>query len=187
MDAVANVPEMLREQHDNDSDNNVIARHGEFVVQPLVLTQEKLGWMWQQVQHHKALTAQFGAWGPQQFISLFLQPSSMFFEVLQSGKPVGSIYLANVGSLSNVECHVFFFDGKLVDKVPVCQEALAWAFENLKIHRIGVTVPEPYGATVRFTQRVGFKLEGVRRQFVLLKGRWCDLLEFGMLREELEV
>ena len=60
---------------------------------------------------------------------------------------------------------------------------LDWGFKIAGLHRIAVSCFEWNGAQ-RVYQRLGFMLEGRRREALWYYGGWKDLLEFGMLEEE---
>lgn len=63
---------------------------------------------------------------------------------------------------------------------------LAFAFEELSLHHVGLTVMDYNTAAIRAYERVGFVREGARRQVVQRAGQRYDLLCYGMLRDEWE-
>lgn len=62
--------------------------------------------------------------------------------------------------------------------------ALAFAFEELQIHKLCGQVIAENAASIRFHERLGFTLEGRLREQVLVESRHHDLLCFGLLRRE---
>ena len=64
------------------------------------------------------------------------------------------------------------------------QLILNYAFAELNLHRVGLTVMEYNEAAIRAYERVGFVREGVQRQMVQREGRRYDLLTYGILRDE---
>jgi RimJ/RimL family protein N-acetyltransferase len=67
-------------------------------------------------------------------------------------------------------------------------EALAlllnYAFNELNLYRVGLSVMAYNQPAIRAYERAGFVLEGARRGMVLREGRRYDLLLYGILREE---
>lgn len=61
---------------------------------------------------------------------------------------------------------------------------LQFAFETLKLHRVGATVlPDNFGS-IRVLEKLGFQREGVRRQAYSLRGTHEDLLCYSILAPE---
>jgi len=79
-----------------------------------------------------------------------------------------------------------FFDRKAGDKAEVCKAVIKWMFKGFPIHRINVTPPELYRATIHLLRRIGLKEEGVKRESVLLGGKWRNQALFGITRTEAE-
>ncbi len=65
-----------------------------------------------------------------------------------------------------------------------CRLALDFAFDELNLHRITVTVFSYNTASRRLFERLGFQLEGVYREFLERDGQRHDMLLFGLLRHE---
>ncbi len=61
---------------------------------------------------------------------------------------------------------------------------LNYAFNELNLHRVGLTVMDYNEPAIKAYQRVGFVLEGTQRQAVQREGKRYDLLSFGILRDE---
>ena len=61
---------------------------------------------------------------------------------------------------------------------------LQWAFQRLGLRRIVATVASENDASCRVLRKLGFRLEGRRRQAGHRGGRWADDLEFGLLKPE---
>lgn len=164
-----------------------IVSAGGYHARDLILTEDKFKWMWNQLINHRALYAQMGYITPDAFVRLVTSPGRIFYEITrEDGTIVGSIYIGNVDSVEDVDVHIFFFDRMLTDKVLVCRALGQHVFDTLGYHRLNCVVPKIYGATARFIQRVGFKLEGTKREYAHIQGRWVDLLTFGLLRSDLE-
>ena len=61
---------------------------------------------------------------------------------------------------------------------------LNYAFSELCLRRVSLTVLEYNARAIRAYERVGFQREGAHRQAVCRDGQYFDLLLYGILREE---
>ena len=61
---------------------------------------------------------------------------------------------------------------------------LRYAFTELNLHRLTLTVFEFNERAVRMYQRCGFKIEGIVREVLYRDGRRWDLISMGLLRDE---
>ena len=59
-----------------------------------------------------------------------------------------------------------------------------YAFDELRLNRIDGTVLGYNAASVRSIEKVGFKVEGVKRQAVYKLGQYFDLTIVGILRDD---
>jgi len=66
------------------------------------------------------------------------------------------------------------------------QEALRFAFDELNLHRVTLTVFEYNPRAVRTYEKVGFREEGRLRQHLNRDGRRWDMIYMGILRSEWE-
>jgi RimJ/RimL family protein N-acetyltransferase len=67
-----------------------------------------------------------------------------------------------------------------------CMTRNAWAFFVLGLRRLEATILDFNGAAQRHDERLGYTQEGRRREAAFKNGRWCDLLQYGLLRSEAE-
>lgn len=63
---------------------------------------------------------------------------------------------------------------------------LRFGFTDLNLHRIEANVTEGNTASARTLLKMGFQQEGVWRERIYLRGRFHDMLQFGLLRREFE-
>ncbi len=61
---------------------------------------------------------------------------------------------------------------------------LNYAFSELNLHRVGLTVLSYNEQAIRAYERAGFTREGVLRQIVQRDGQRYDLFAYGILRDE---
>lgn len=64
------------------------------------------------------------------------------------------------------------------------QLALQFAFTELNLHRVTLTVFEYNPRAIRSYEKAGFRLEGRQRGAILREGKRWDVLYMGILREE---
>jgi len=65
-------------------------------------------------------------------------------------------------------------------------EVLRIGFEEMGLQRIHLTALDRNARGVRCYEKCGFRHEGVRRRHHLKRGKWCDVVCMGILREEWE-
>jgi hypothetical protein len=132
------------------------------------------------------------------------KPNSRTWEVwrYEEGIPidvVGILYLTDVVWGQDAVAHFVFFDKRLHSKTQLIAQMLDWVFEDHErwraLQRVTVTIPDFMFALVRYTQRyLGFsgpfthkiagksaRVEGVKRNAILWRGKPRDLLILGKL------
>ncbi len=63
---------------------------------------------------------------------------------------------------------------------------LGFAFDELNLHRVALTVFAYNTAAIRAYEKVGFRYEGCQREFLERDGVRYDMLHYGLLRPEWE-
>jgi RimJ/RimL family protein N-acetyltransferase len=66
------------------------------------------------------------------------------------------------------------------------QLALAFAFDELNLHRVTTTVFSYNERSIALVEKLGFRTEGAFREFLHRDGRRHDMLLYGLLRPEWE-
>ena len=59
-----------------------------------------------------------------------------------------------------------------------------YAFEELRLNRIEGSVLVYNIASIKTTQKVGFKQEGIRREAVFKKGKYHDVINLGIIKKD---
>lgn len=59
------------------------------------------------------------------------------------------------------------------------------AFTELNLHRICAHVQEENTPSIRLLSKLGFKKEGVCRDYLCIQGRWTDHLQYSLIAPEL--
>jgi hypothetical protein len=63
---------------------------------------------------------------------------------------------------------------------------LDYLFKKKNLYRVWTKVIEEESDCLDYLLRLGFQLEGIQRRQVYLRGRYLDLCELGLLRDEVE-
>lgn len=58
------------------------------------------------------------------------------------------------------------------------------AFSQLRLHRIEICIRPENAASLRVVEKLGFRYEGLRRNFIHIDGKWCDHFAFALTRED---
>jgi RimJ/RimL family protein N-acetyltransferase len=66
------------------------------------------------------------------------------------------------------------------------QLALAFAFHELNLHRVTLTVFDYNQPSIALAEKLGFRREGVFREFLQRDGQRHNMILFGLLRHEWE-
>lgn len=166
--------------------NNPVVVSGKYSAVELVLTQEKVTWLWNQFNQYRTLFSDFTRGDLDNFINVLILPRSYWLEIRDdaTGKSIGIIYLTDITSPTESICHVVFFDRNLSEKVPLCKDLMRYVFHKFGFHRLTAIVPDIYHATIRLAEKVGFKREGLVREALLIGNQWRDEIHFGILQSE---
>jgi hypothetical protein len=162
-----------------------IMRVGKWEVRQMVLTPHKVERIWKQLQQYKTLFSDLTAGDYNGWVSYITNPYTYWLEIYDEVELVGVIYLEDMERVIDAEAHVMFFDRRPAEKKEVCFAILDHIFETFPmLNRITLNVPIIYWATQRLAKDLGFTREGVRRRSLLFRGRYLDLVMFGLLRSE---
>jgi hypothetical protein len=157
-----------------------------WTVHDLSLTPEKTAALWKVIRRHRTLFSDLTRDDPDNFVRAVTAPYTMWLEVRERGVIIGIIWFGDLHLVTEMTAHMAFFDRKPLEKLELCKEIIRWAFHTFPIHRLSVTPPENYSATIRLMQKMGLTLEGTKREAVLLYGIWRNQLLFGITRSEAE-
>lgn len=164
-----------------------ILRVGPWEVKEMVLTWEKVEHLWEQMRQYKTLFSDLTRDDFGNFFKALTRPNTLWFEVWAvTGELVGLIWLADIEMTVDGSAHMVFFDRQPAEKQLVCQSLIKWVFKHYPLHRVTVTTPAIYFATQRMLRRMGFRLEGTKREAVMMDGKWVDTQFYGMTRSEVE-
>lgn len=103
----------------------------------------------------------------------------------RSGKLVGGLTISNVRRSVAQTCSLGYWVGQSYANQgymsAAVNAAVAFAFENLRLHRIEAACLPLNGASRKLLLRCGFLQEGYARKYLKINGRWQDHLLFALL------
>lgn len=114
---------------------------------------------------------------------------TMMVETLE-GVPIGTMGLHRINYIHRTATTGAMFGNKKYwgrgYGVATKMHMLKYAFEELNLNRINSSVFAFNERSIRYSQRCGYQIEGRRRQACYKNGRYWDVIEMGVLREEWE-
>lgn len=116
-------------------------------------------------------------------------PTTVFgIELVQEQKLIGITVLRQINLLNrSAETAIYIGDteerGKGYSRVAL-QLTLEFAFEDLGLHRVGLSVREDNKRAIRLYEHIGFKQEGILRDAKYVKNRYVSLIIMAILKEE---
>lgn len=100
---------------------------------------------------------------------------------------VGAFYLTDIGD-TEATIHFTFLDGRIRGRLPLAKATIKKVFEVYNFHRLNAALPTYVNEfTIEFVRKLGFIEEGIRRKSVKYHkypDRWYNLIEYGILRDE---
>jgi ribosomal-protein-alanine N-acetyltransferase len=95
-----------------------------------------------------------------------------------SGPILGTCNYTNIVRGPFQACHLGYQIARSHEGRGLMAEALratnAWAFENLRVHRIMANYRPENGRSARVLERLGFVREGLARDYLFIDGAWRD-------------
>jgi len=117
----------------------------------------------------------------ERFVRLLMNPATLWLETDDGN---GILYLTEITPGLSAAAHFAFWDGKLSGREGLLIECMKWAVIVLNLVKINVWIPEFAKAAVHFSEKIGFKREGVLRRWSYSNGALYDVIALGITREE---
>jgi hypothetical protein len=161
---------------------------GNWTVHGLTLSGDKLKWLWDKTHEHKTLYSDLTRDDPDNFVMAMLHPGTVWLEIWEDNtKIVGMLWVTNLEQAVDANVHMMYFDRRPAEKDEVTMTAIRWFFREFPVHRLTAELPMIYHATIRLLERMGFKREGIKREALLIGGKWNDQAIYGITRAEVGV
>ena len=152
----------------------------------MVLVPGKAEALWETVSKFRTLFSDFNPGDLAMWVSMLTDQDSVWIEICEGQKLVVLCTFKGLTSqVIDAECHFLALDRMPAEKVEVVRKVIAWIFtEYPMLHRITMSPPTLYYAAIRAALKIGFIHEGIKRETVLIRGRWASQAIMGILRRE---
>lgn len=155
-----------------------------WIVKHMTLTEEKVVMLWGLFQRHRTLFSDFTRNDPSNFLHAMLASNSIWMEIWEHDVIIGLVWFGEMHNIVDCQVHLVFFDRRPMEKLQLCAKIMEWMFNNFPLHRITATLPSIYRQTIKLLVRLGFTMEGCKREALLMGGNWIDQAIYGITREE---
>jgi hypothetical protein len=160
---------------------------GRWDVRPLVLTPGKAEALWEIVSKFKTLFSDFSPKNFDSWAVMLVDPDSIWIEVCEGRRLAGIGTFKGMSALTECECHFFALDRQPAEKADAWRKTLEWIFTQYPmLHRVTMNPPSIYYAAIRTALKIGFVHEGVKRETLMIRGRWTNQTIMSILRREAE-
>ncbi|KAK3937265.1 acyl-CoA N-acyltransferase [Diplogelasinospora grovesii] len=119
-----------------------------------------------------------------------LGPGSRAAKIRENATPIGSLTLSKFreGSLQASATTVGICIGEEYQNQGFGAEAISWAvdwaFKFANVHRVEIVAASYNERAVHLYQKLGFRLEGRKREVIYMNRKYYDAVEFGMLEND---
>lgn len=167
------------------NNTDTVVEFDKWKVKPLILSEEKVVWLWNEMHRFKSLFSTLTINDTQNFTNVLTQADSLWWEVEDDeGNTVGLLSITDLHRVIDCEVHMMFFDARPHEKVQLVKLLIKYVFEHYPLRRMTVTIPSFYHSTIRLVRKLGFKEEGCKVQSQIIGNKWVDEMIFGLLRQE---
>lgn len=176
---------MLSLERSTEAPSDLIT-YGAWHVHELTMDQEKIEWIWREMQKYPTLFSDLTRDNEKVFLSAITNKFSYWLEVdNDDGELIGLMYVMDLYKGIDATVHLIFFDRRPTEKAPLVREMIKHVFLQFPyLHRLTAVIPSIYHATIRLARKTGFAEEGRKRQSLLIRHEWCDEVIFGILGDE---
>ncbi|UIO43270.1 GNAT family N-acetyltransferase [Brevibacillus brevis] len=106
----------------------------------------------------------------------------------QTNRPIGITSLIQIDPKNrNAECIIDIGEKEYWGKGygrEAMKLLLDYAFLEMNLHRVSLRVFSFNERAIKLYERLGFKQEGISRQFLFREGKWHDIVHMGILQQE---
>ncbi len=157
-----------------------------WAVREMSLSPEKVDAMWEILRQYRTIFTDFTKGDKDNFVRLLASPDMYWLEIHdeEAEELVGLVYFQDLMTSTDALGHLVILDRKASEKAKVIQAIAKYMFDNFAINRISAPIPAIYFGSRRLLLKAGFKLEGTKREALLIEGKWHDTQIFGLLRSE---
>ena len=141
---------------------------------------------WERYQQYRVMFSDVTLNDYNHFLSIVMVPGTIILSVEVEEKEIGLIYFTEISQATSAFGHYIFWDRKSgAGRHRVLLTAQRLIMVEFGLHRMDMAVPIFAYSALHRLHKIGYRIEGRRKEALLYKGRWADLLLFGVLLEEL--
>ena len=124
------------------------------------------------------------------FDSIKQSPDNIFLAIIEreTDRHIGNIKIGNINWVRRVADIGWLIGEKDAWGKGYGTEALKlvvdYCFRRLNLHKVFAGIAAPNLASKKMCEKVGFSLEATLRKEAYVNGEYCDVMYFGLLREE---
>lgn len=150
------------------------------------LTPAKVRDLWKEYSKHDVLFSDYTMGKVEPFITAILNPRSIWFELfdLTTSKAIGIASLSEIIPHYDAKGHFAFWDKIGSRREPLVWQLMDICFDDFALHRMSAEAPAYQRGVIRAIKKLGFSQEGEKVEGVLYRGKWSNVLMFGITREE---
>lgn len=115
------------------------------------------------------------------FTRVVLAPNTIVLSVSN----VGIVYATDLVPGDSALCHYLFWDRELRNKNKLVFKCIKWARDTFDLDRLTIILPRHATAALHHVYKMGFRVEGIMRESMLIGGKRADCFVFGILASEL--
>lgn len=159
----------------------------EFGLSSVFLSKAKIIYLWKKISQYPVLFSDHTEGNIDSFLTLLFNPAATWFEVTRDGETVGLLYLTHVIPRFDAKGHFVVWERFNPTLVRLIHQMMKLVFDSYGLRRLSAEAP-PYqpGLLRALEKRLGMVKEGVKREAVLYRDRWYPLIQFGLVRSELD-
>jgi len=113
--------------------------------------------------------------------------SKFYWLVRDASNLLGVFYLTNV-DISNKRAYLGIYTNPLENKkgrgTKIIKTGMLLYFKKVNFHTLKLEVFEKNNVAIDFYLKVGFKKEGILRDYVIRNNKWLNVLILGMIKDE---
>ncbi|CAN7544813.1 GNAT family N-acetyltransferase [Paenibacillus sp. LjRoot153] len=146
---------------------------------------------WEMVRDESFFTADFHAALLEKEMKLFEDGQLFKVWMLYDERIIGSIALSNIVRGAFQSCHLGYrMDGELLNRglmTEGIEAVIAYAFEEMKLHRIEANIMPRNQASMKVVQKLGFYEEGLAIKYLKIHGVWEDHIHMVLRNTAMEL
>ena len=151
--------------------------------EPLVLTEDKIRWLWDQMQQFPQLWDDFNRNDFDTFVAKLMYARNIFVDI---GPGIGIAAGMGVKPGLDMVIHLVMFDRRLRGREPTFLAILHEFVSLLKLQRVTAIIPQDCTLAIRLVKRLGFTEEGMLKNATIRDGKLLNVYVFGLLKDELD-